>query len=794
MLSLGRVVSAVACAVISLTFVTTLAGGCRDRRVAILNVEVTTQDELPAIVRVAVSASTEGHAVDNQVTGSSGQPVTWPVRVALNVSAFPNGDAIIEARAFDDSQNMVARGTSTVTLPASGPILVDLHCQSLACSAPGADAGNDAGVDAQEVTDAATDGPGTINPTCGNGRIDPGEICDTALGPELPGACPAQCDDGIPCTIDQRTGDACNVMCTHSEIDSIRTGDGCCPAQADYGTDSDCSMTCGNQRVDPGEGCDTGIATGPGACPAAGSCDDGDPCTTDQLISAATCSARCAHTPILTATDGDTCCPVAANATTDNDCQPVCGNGIAESTERCDPGLSSGKFSCPTAADCDDGNPCTTDSIAGVACQASCSHRVIEVPVPGDGCCPLAGLARNIDADCPAVCGNGVPEAGETCDMALLPTATGGCPASCPTSTSSCVRYLMQGSAGACSAACIATPTSACLPTTDGCCPTGCVTATDPDCSATCGNGKVDTGESCDTAIATGAGACPKTCSDGVPCTDDLLVDAQTCNARCVFVTTTATRNGDGCCPAKAHAGIDTDCPATCGNAVVEPPSETCDTGTLPGSCPATCPPAEACATWTRTSASGCDVRCTRQAITTCANTDGCCAPGCTAANDSDCAPRCGNAVVEPTETCDRGITAGHTGACPASCGDNDSCTLDFARGSSESCSRVCSHVQVTACGGGDRCCPTGCGPDTDADCATTCGDGQVQAQETCDPASTCPTSCASDGDPCTVDQLVGSATACSAACAHVPILRCSGTQRDSCCPTECGAASDSDC
>jgi hypothetical protein len=69
-----------------------------------------------------------------------------------------------------------------------------------------------------------------------------------------------------------------------------------------------------------------------------------------------------------------------------------------------------------------------------------------------------------------------------------------------------------------------------------------------------------------------------------------------------------------------------------------------------------------------------------------------------------------------------------------------------------------------------------------------------VEAGETCDPASTCPTGCASDGDACTVDQLVGSPDTCNAACAHVPILRCSGAQRDGCCPTECSAASDSDC
>jgi hypothetical protein len=39
---------------------------------------------------------------------------------------------------------------------------------------------------------------------------------------------------------------------------------------------------------------------------------------------------------------------------------------------------------------------------------------------------------------------------------------------------------------------------------------------------------------------------------------------------------------------------------------------------------------------------------------------DGCCPPGATNATDSDCAPKCGNKVVERGETCD--------GNCPDEC------------------------------------------------------------------------------------------------------------------------------
>jgi hypothetical protein len=789
MLSFGRAVSATACAAVCVILSALLAGGCSNAKTS-LTVEVAPGDDLPPIVRVDVTATSAGHEATVTATGSGGGAVTWPTTVALNVTGFPRGDAIIEATAFDDTQTMVARGTTSVALPASGRVAIALRCQSLTCSKGGADGG----VDAPAGADAESDSSVIVSPTCGNGRLDPGETCDVARAAELPGACPATCDDGIPCTRDEGTGDVCTISCTHIEITSALSGDACCPAYADQTTDSDCSANCGNQRVDPGETCDTAISSGPGSCPSADSCDDRDPCTRDQLISAATCSARCAHTLILAAIGGDGCCPVGADVATDRDCRAACGNGILEPGELCEVGLASGSHSCPTLADCDDTNPCTVDSLSGTGCQAACSHRIIDGPAPADGCCPMPGLAKSIDSDCPALCGNGVLEEGETCDRALPPGSAGACPPSCPASPSACLDYVMQGSASACTTACVATPVGICYPIADGCCPTGCTRATDPDCSASCGNGTVEAGETCDTGISTGVGACSRTCADGIACTDDLVIDAGTCNARCLFIATTTLRDGDGCCLPGAHAGVDADCPASCGNGIVESPWETCDTGTVPASCPTACPPPEACATWTRTAASGCDVRCARRAITSCANGDGCCAPGCNASNDSDCVPRCGNGLVEPPETCDRGITAGHAGACSATCVDSDPCTLDVAQGNPESCSRACSHIRITACAAGDRCCPAGCGTDTDSDCFSLCNDGHVQAQETCDPRVTCPTSCASDGDPCTVDQLVGSADICSAACAHVPILRCSGTQRDGCCPTDCNATSDSDC
>lgn len=100
----------------------------------------------------------------------------------------------------------------------------------------------------------------------------------------------------------------------------------------------------------------------------------------------------------------------------------------------------------------------------------------------------------------------------------------------------------------------------------------------------TCGNGVVDPGETCDTAISSGqAGACPTSCDDGVACTTDALNDAGTCLATCSYTAITKPVDGDGCCPVGANAATDSDCPASCGDGIIEA-GEQCDDGPQNGS------------------------------------------------------------------------------------------------------------------------------------------------------------------------------------------------------------------
>ena len=106
--------------------------------------------------------------------------------------------------------------------------------------------------------------------------------------------------------------------------------------------------------------------------------------------------------------------------------------------------------------------------------RARADHRVHRVK---DGCCPKGCNATN-DGDCPAVCGNGVVEPGETCDTASI-TRAGACPTSC--SPNGCTLYTLNG-AGTCNAQCVVSGTQQTCVDADGCCPAGCTDYNDTDC------------------------------------------------------------------------------------------------------------------------------------------------------------------------------------------------------------------------------------------------------------------------------------------------------------------------
>jgi cysteine-rich repeat protein len=272
-----------------------------------------------------------------------------------------------------------------------------------------------------EGTEDCDDGDTVLDPTCdeachftcGNGRIDDafGEQCDTGIASGA-GACPTTCDDGMSCTQDSVAGQLCEATCVNAPITAAADDDGCCPSGANSTTDNDCEVACGNGVLETGEICDTGIATGVGACPT--TCDDMMSCTADTLVAGGTCQAMCTNTPITAPMNGDGCCPTGATPATDDDCQAGCGNGVVDAGETCDTAIANGPGRCPTT--CTDGMACTRDVLAnGGTCNAVCTFPPITTPMTGDGCCPT-GANNNTDGDCAPVCGNSVVEQGEQCD------------------------------------------------------------------------------------------------------------------------------------------------------------------------------------------------------------------------------------------------------------------------------------------------------------------------------------------------------------------------------------------
>lgn len=133
---------------------------------------------------------------------------------------------------------------------------------------PASDGGS-AGVDGPFASDAEPASRDTDS-KCGDGVIDPGELCD--------GDCPTSCDSENSCVIGELVGSAatCDAECSSRRIDNCVDGDGCCPPGCS-GADDDCSsncLTCADIGATCGAHADNcGDTLDCGSCPAGESCD-----------------------------------------------------------------------------------------------------------------------------------------------------------------------------------------------------------------------------------------------------------------------------------------------------------------------------------------------------------------------------------------------------------------------------------------------------------------------------------------------------------------------------------------
>ena len=535
---------------------------------------------------------------------------------------------------------------------------------------------------------------------CTHAPVDPGSSCDDGdfcTGPDVcaaGGVCvgaPIACDDPLACTVD-----ACDpaLGCTHTP-DHAACDDGAACTTGECYAGVGCVQLPVEGACDDGEPCTVGDACSGGACagkPA--DCNDGVPCTADSCVA----GSGCQHLPDAAACDdGNACtadaCHVGAGCVSVPLDDLPCEDGDPCTLEEmcvegsCQPGAN--QCPCAADADCDDGNACN-----GVfACQADPEGLTECVQVAPTVVCAPAGEGAPA---CQAIACD--PSDGQ-CKPLPVADAT-PCPDNDPCTVDeecfggTCFSADLTCDDGldctvdACEAGvgCVTTPD-------DAACDDG-VPCTLDDCSPIDGCRHVPDAHACDDQISCTTDGCDLTlgcthqpdsshCSDGVPCTADTCV----AGSGCVHAPSDGDCDDDDACtddscdPAQGcvHAPS---APGPCddGNPCTE--GDSCDGGVCAGGPPKPCPPGVDCQSGACDPETGDCVYAALPDGTSCSDGDACTEP-------DECLD--GGCASGGPASCDDGIacTADHcdplggcaydpmNGPVDGACDDGNPCTVD---------------------------------------------------------------------------------------------------------------------
>ncbi|MBI1825430.1 MAG: FG-GAP repeat protein [Planctomycetes bacterium] len=579
------------------------------------------------------------------------------------------------------------------------------------------------------------------NETCQNG------VCTAGT--------PLNCADTNPCTTDSCVA---ATGCTHTNLaDGTACGS---TVSADCDSPDSClSGVCvsnykanGTACTDDGNACTNDVCNGSGSCthPAktnGTSCSDGNACTTGDTCS----NGVCVGGPALNCNDNnpcttDSCAPSTGCAHVSAANGTACGSSAStdcDSADTCSNGTCVPNYKASGTVCTDDGNACTSDVCNGAG---TCTH-----PIKANG--TACGSSAGTDCDSPDSCANGV------CSSNHIVSGT-----VCTDDGNACTSDVCDG-AGTCTHPIKANGTAC-----------GSSAGTDCDNPDSCSNGTcvpnykasgtacTDDGNPNTTDTCNGSGTCQHTTSscpdDGNPCTNE-VISGGVC---------THPNKADGTACGNATS-TDCDSPDTCSNGVCSSNYKASGTFCTDDGNACTsdvCNGAGVCTHPSKTNGTACG----SSSNTDCDNPDTCnngvCAPNyelsgtactddgnaCTSdvcngagtcthtakANGTSCSD--GN-VCNGAETCQNGACAAGTAL---NCNDNNPCTTD-------SCVATSGCVYTNAPNG------TACGSQISTDCdnADTCSNGTCVPNY--DPSGT---ACTDDGNPCTGDVCNG-----SGACTH---------------------------
>jgi hypothetical protein len=273
-----------------------------------------------------------------------------------------------------------------------------------------------------EIVDTNCNCVGTLR-VCDDGNPCTTDTCDPNIGCiSINNPAGTPCDDGNPCTIN----DVCdgNGNCLGTPI--------VCPDDGDPCTIQVCNPATGSCDVLP--------------APAGTPCDDGDPCTVNDVCDG---NGNCAGMPIIcddgnpntigTCDENGNCVfsflPAGTpcndnNACTFNDVADGLGNctgtpldcddGNPCTTDTCDPNIGCISINNPAGTPCDDGNPCTINDVCDG--NGNCLGTPIVCPDDGDPCTiqvcnPATGSCDVLPAPAGTPCDDGDPcTVNDVCD------------------------------------------------------------------------------------------------------------------------------------------------------------------------------------------------------------------------------------------------------------------------------------------------------------------------------------------------------------------------------------------